>query len=163
MVNAVVTISRSQQRFAQCAELQSRLAGLMRTRLSKSFFKAFCTGVMSPIPSYRFAKIRPWERVACASLMRSTRRNRSCLLTGALRLPSTGKFTTAARSPQHPGRDQPKSGFRSVEFEDLTPRPIRSRPARTACHGAKASFCLGSALVVNARGRNAATPWQGKG
>ena len=64
MVNAVVTISRSQQRFAQCAELQSRLAGLMRTRLSKSFFKAFCTGVMSPIPSYRFAKIRPWERVA---------------------------------------------------------------------------------------------------
>jgi hypothetical protein len=73
--------------------------------------------VTDPVVSFR--KDTAMGSVACASLMRSTRRNRSCLLTGALRLPSTGKFTTAARSPQHPGRDQPKSGFRSVEFEPL--------------------------------------------
>jgi hypothetical protein len=69
----------------------------------------------------------------------------------------------ATRSPQHSDRDQSKSGLGSAEFDPLTSLQIRSRPGRTACHGAKAHICLGLALVVKARGRDAATRWQGKG
>jgi hypothetical protein len=72
--------------------------------------------VTDPVVSFRKDTAMGTRRLRIVDAEHATQPQ---LLTGALRLPSTGKFTTAARSPQHPGRDQPKSGFRSVEFEPL--------------------------------------------